>query len=250
MDPSTSPRCSPPSRRPRGRSRASCARGTGCAARRATPSRRGSTRSRGASLAQGVAGGRARRSARGVGGRRPVPDPPQDGVWRDRRHLRGGAHLGRDARRDQAAAGRRCARSGGERPATRREAEALGLSWHPNVVEVIDHGYLPDGTAYLVMELLPGESLAGRLQSKGRLSPRELLPIAMQLCDALAAVHAAGVVHRDVKPSNIYLAVDRGRPRRSRARQTPRLRHRPRRVGRRLASRTPAARWGRRGSNT
>ena len=42
----------------------------------------------------------------------------------------------------------------------RREAEALGLSWHPNVVEVIDHGHLPDGTAYLVMELLPGESLA------------------------------------------------------------------------------------------
>ncbi len=88
----------------------------------------------------------------------------------------------------------------------RREAEALGLSWHPNVVEVIDHGYLPDGTAYLVMELLPGESLAGRLLAKGRLTPAELFPIAMQLCDALAAVHAAGVVHRDVKPSNIYLA--------------------------------------------
>ena len=91
----------------------------------------------------------------------------------------------------------------------RREAEALGLSWHPNVVEVIDHGYLPDGTAYLVMELLPGESLAGRLLSKGRLTPAELHPIAMQLCDALAAVHAAGVVHRDVKPSNIYLAAER-----------------------------------------
>src|ERR1700677_3351493 len=70
----------------------------------------------------------------------------------------------------------------------RREAEALGLAWHPNVVEVIDHGYLPDGTAYLVMELLPGESLASRLQSKGKLSTRELLPIAMQLCDALGAV--------------------------------------------------------------
>jgi hypothetical protein len=94
----------------------------------------------------------------------------------------------------------------------RREAEALGLSWHPNVVEVIDHGYLPDGTAYLVMELLPGESLASRLLSKGKLTTRELLPIAMQLCDALSAVHAAGVVHRDVKPSNVYLAVDREDP--------------------------------------
>jgi hypothetical protein len=94
----------------------------------------------------------------------------------------------------------------------RREAEALGLAWHPNVVEVIDHGHLPDGTAYLVMELLHGESLAARLGTKGRLTPRELLPIAMQVCDALAAVHAAGVVHRDVKPSNIFLAVDRDDP--------------------------------------
>jgi len=94
----------------------------------------------------------------------------------------------------------------------RREAEALGLSWHPNVVEVIDHGHLADGTAYLVMELLHGDSLATRLRSKGRLTPRELLPIAMQTCDALAAVHAAGVVHRDLKPSNIYMAVDREDP--------------------------------------
>jgi serine/threonine-protein kinase len=94
----------------------------------------------------------------------------------------------------------------------RREAEALGLAWHPNVVEVIDHGHLPDGTAYLVMELLPGESLANRLRDRGRLKPRELLPIALQMCDALAAVHAAGVVHRDVKPSNILLAVDRDDP--------------------------------------
>ncbi len=94
----------------------------------------------------------------------------------------------------------------------RREAEALGLSWHPNVVEVIDEGHLPDGTSYLVMELLRGESLASRLRSKTRLTPRELLPIAMQVCDALAAVHAAGVVHRDVKPSNVFMAVDRDDP--------------------------------------
>jgi hypothetical protein len=94
----------------------------------------------------------------------------------------------------------------------RREAEALGLSWHPNVVEVLDQGHLPDGTAYLVMELLPGESLAARLLSRGRLTPRELLPIALQMCDALAAVHAAGVVHRDVKPSNILLAQDPADP--------------------------------------
>ena len=87
----------------------------------------------------------------------------------------------------------------------RREAEALRLAWHPNVVEVLDHGLLGDGTAYLVMELLDGEPLATRIESRGRLSPAELLPIAMQVCDAMVAVHAAGVVHRDLKPSNIVI---------------------------------------------
>jgi hypothetical protein len=94
----------------------------------------------------------------------------------------------------------------------RREAEALGLAWHPNVVQVIDQGHLPDGTAYLVMELLHGESLAVRLRARTRLMTRELLPIAMQVCDALTAVHAAGIVHRDLKPSNIFLALDRDDP--------------------------------------
>ncbi len=87
----------------------------------------------------------------------------------------------------------------------RREAEALGLSWHPNVVEVIDHGHLPDGTSYLVMELLEGEPLATRLRTKGRLEVEELHPIALQVAEALVAIHAAGVVHRDLKPANIYL---------------------------------------------
>jgi serine/threonine-protein kinase len=93
----------------------------------------------------------------------------------------------------------------------RREAEALRLAWHPNVVEVIDHGHLPDGTAFLVMELLRGESLAFRLR-KRPLEPSELFPIATEVCDALGAVHAAGIVHRDVKPANIYLVrADDGR---------------------------------------
>ena len=95
----------------------------------------------------------------------------------------------------------------------RREAQALGLSWHPNVVEVIDHGHLPDGTAYLVMELLEGESLAAYVRNKERLTTEELLPMATEICDALVAVHAAGVVHRDLKPSNIFVersTADRG----------------------------------------
>jgi hypothetical protein len=94
----------------------------------------------------------------------------------------------------------------------RREAEALGLSWHPNVVEMIDQGHLPDGTAYLVMELLHGQALSVRLRAQGPLTPAELLPIAQQTCEALIGVHAAGVVHRDLKPSNIFLEDNPGGP--------------------------------------
>jgi serine/threonine-protein kinase len=88
----------------------------------------------------------------------------------------------------------------------RREAEALGLTWHPNVVEVFEHDHLPDGTAYLVMEQLEGESLATRLRRAGPLLTAQVASIVMQVCDALGAVHAAGVIHRDVKPGNIFLA--------------------------------------------
>ena len=89
----------------------------------------------------------------------------------------------------------------------RREAAALGLAWHPNVVEVYDDGHLLDGTSFLVMERLYGESLATRLKRVGTLSPAILLPIALQVCDALEAVHAAGIVHRDLKPSNIFMSI-------------------------------------------
>ena len=87
----------------------------------------------------------------------------------------------------------------------RREAEALRLAWHPNVVELLDQGHLPDGTSYMVMERLRGETLSARLRTRGTLTEEETRTIGLQVCKALDAVHAAGVVHRDVKPANIFL---------------------------------------------
>jgi hypothetical protein len=87
----------------------------------------------------------------------------------------------------------------------RREASALRLSWQPNVVDLLEEGVSPDGCVFLALERLEGETLADRLNRQGTLSPRELLPIALQVCEALSAAHAAGVIHRDVKPHNIFL---------------------------------------------
>jgi serine/threonine protein kinase len=86
----------------------------------------------------------------------------------------------------------------------RREAEIASQLGHPNIVEVLDFHSLENGTPYLVMEYLRGESLAQRLR-KGRLSVREAFSIARQMGSALHAAHRAGVVHRDLKPANVLL---------------------------------------------
>ena len=90
---------------------------------------------------------------------------------------------------------------------TRFEQEARiasGLG-HPNIVEVLDFDRQPDGSPFIVMELLDGEDLAARLAKHGALEPAALLPLCRQLCAALAAAHEAGIVHRDLKPQNIFL---------------------------------------------
>ncbi len=86
-----------------------------------------------------------------------------------------------------------------------REAQAAGRIGSEHIVEVLDLGNLPSGDRYMVMEFMDGDSLSGRIKSKGRLSPAELFPIAHQLLAALEAAHGAGIIHRDLKPDNVYL---------------------------------------------
>jgi hypothetical protein len=86
-----------------------------------------------------------------------------------------------------------------------REAAILADLRHPSIVEYISHGATPDGLHYLVMEWVEGETLAQRLGHTG-LGAGAIVAMARQLCGALAALHARGVVHRDVKPSNVMLA--------------------------------------------
>ncbi len=86
-----------------------------------------------------------------------------------------------------------------------REARTASLVGDPRIVDVLDMGQLDDGAPYLVMELLAGETLAARLDREGTLPTSEAVPIAMELARALGAAHGKGVVHRDLKPDNVFL---------------------------------------------
>jgi eukaryotic-like serine/threonine-protein kinase len=92
-----------------------------------------------------------------------------------------------------------------------REAQITSSLQHPNIVQVIDHNSTADGTSYLVMEFLSGESLAARLARDGRLAAPRVVDIVEQIAAGLAAAHARGIVHRDLKPDNIYLVPVEGR---------------------------------------
>jgi serine/threonine-protein kinase len=87
----------------------------------------------------------------------------------------------------------------------RREAEAAACISHPNVVEVYDVDETGDGYSYLVCEYLAGVDLSEYLGKRSRLSSLAAVNMGLQLCRALEAAHLAGVVHRDVKPHNVFL---------------------------------------------
>ncbi len=90
------------------------------------------------------------------------------------------------------------------------EARVSARVNHPNIIEVIDVGQTEDGTLFLVMELLHGQSLEAALRrQKPAMRVHEFLDVMVEVARALAAAHKSGVIHRDLKPSNVFLHTDR-----------------------------------------
>lgn len=86
-----------------------------------------------------------------------------------------------------------------------REARSAASLDHINICSMIDYDMTDDGDAYLVMELLSGETLADRIKRCGTLSPLSACLIMRQLMSALSCAHSKGIVHRDIKPDNVFL---------------------------------------------
>src|SRR6185295_17208978 len=88
------------------------------------------------------------------------------------------------------------------------EAIAASQIRHPGIASVFDYGQQSDGVAYLVMELLQGENLGDRLRRRGSLDPLEAARLMRQVCGALGAAHDAEIIHRDIKPHNVFIVRD------------------------------------------
>ncbi len=86
-----------------------------------------------------------------------------------------------------------------------QEARAVNMIKHPNIVDIFEFGELPDGRPFYVMELLEGIDLRSILTERGRFPPGEVLEILDPVCSALQAAHDHGIVHRDLKASNIFI---------------------------------------------
>jgi eukaryotic-like serine/threonine-protein kinase len=89
-----------------------------------------------------------------------------------------------------------------------REGYVANAVDHPGAVAVLDDDTLDDGSPFLVMELLEGVSLETRLQQQSILTPAEVMHVAERVLDVLAAAHDKGIVHRDIKPGNLFLGSD------------------------------------------
>ncbi len=89
-----------------------------------------------------------------------------------------------------------------------QEARAAAKLSHPAIVRVFDVGQTEHGDPFIVMELLQGQSLADRLQEGGRLAATHAVQLLLPIADALALAHSKGLVHRDVKPDNVFVVMD------------------------------------------
>ena len=88
----------------------------------------------------------------------------------------------------------------------RREAQAVSALSHPNIVAIYEVGQADDGQQYIAMECLPGETLRQRLHRAAPISIPEAVVIAVRVAEALHYAHGRGIIHRDIKPDNIFLA--------------------------------------------
>jgi serine/threonine-protein kinase len=88
-----------------------------------------------------------------------------------------------------------------------REARLVAQVQSPNVVQVLDCGCLPDGTPYVVMELIQGRDLFDVLREDGPLTSERVIELGLQACAGLAQAHRHGIVHRDLKPENLVVSV-------------------------------------------
>ena len=91
-----------------------------------------------------------------------------------------------------------------------QEAQAAGHIGNEHIIEVLDLGELPNGDHFMVMEYLDGEPLTSRIKRLGRLSPEQAVPLFRQILEGLGAAHDSGILHRDLKPDNIFILNERG----------------------------------------
>lgn len=90
------------------------------------------------------------------------------------------------------------------------EARVVNAIGHRGIIDIFSFGKLPDGRNYFVMEFLNGVSLDVYIEQKGTIPPAETVRLLEEICDALGAAHQAGVVHRDLKPHNIFMVQQPG----------------------------------------
>ncbi|HXU67865.1 MAG TPA: serine/threonine-protein kinase [Polyangia bacterium] len=90
------------------------------------------------------------------------------------------------------------------------EARAASRLDHPNTVRLIDFGQTKEGLLFIAMEFLSGRSLRTEIERLGRLPPNRVLRIVSQMCASLSEAHNQGIIHRDIKPDNVYLVDMKG----------------------------------------